>query len=224
MANAAALCLLMSGADDDRKKDPDFKTYPPIQVIPGTPKLTRQAKLPTDTLAPGLPPKSKVGRGKQTPAVSSILSQNCAQEDTAEVNPSGTPGKFLPVNTLPPISSFSSQSGNMTAEAAYKEMKAAFKEIALSNKMNDLKTAQDLPFFGRAKDPSGKTWVVDTVAELIEYVTKATPDETWNEAGRIKLLRSKMCGLAREYFNTFQGATLAEAKAFLLKMYPDTTN
>ena len=225
----------MSSDDDDERKDPNFRlSIPPVV---GSPRFTRsKGGAVSESPAPEIPPKKVIGRGKQTTAVSSNYLSGWNKEDTAAVNPSGSVSYVKSVNPLhtptkvvnplgtpsdPPQSNLSPP---RMAEQAYNEMKAAFKDIALSTKINDLKSAQDLPFFGRAKDPTGKVWVVDTIEELVDYIKKATPDETWNDAGRVKLLRSKLCGLSREYFNTFAGDTLDNAKAFLLKMYPDTTS
>ena len=101
-------------------------------------------------------------------------------------------------------------------------LKTALEDIAASNKRNDLRLLAECPYFGETTDTSGKTWVVDSATEFLEHITKATSADTWNDVGKISVLRSKLLGSARTYFNTFSGDTFAAAKEYLLDMYPDS--
>ena len=203
---------------DNEKDDPDFKPNKRFKLGSEANTVTRQAALraaaSSDQVAPELPPK----KSKRLENKLNVLQP--------VVNPFSSPITFSSVNPLTPTGSESSfdKDQDIMAEAAYRDMQKAFTDIAISNKLNDMRAAHELPFFGRAKDPTGKTWVVDNIEELITHVSKQTPGESWNDAGRIKLLRSKLCGLARDYFNDFTGTNLDEAKEYLLKMYPDTTS
>ena len=108
-------------------------------------------------------------------------------------------------------------------QEAIRSMKDAFEAIALSSKQNDMRTLMELPYFGIVSDPENKKWITDSCNELLDHVDKATRDESWNDSGRIKVLRSKLLGPALEYFNDFTGDTMAEAKTYLLKMFHDPT-
>ncbi|CAL4083848.1 unnamed protein product, partial [Meganyctiphanes norvegica] len=108
-------------------------------------------------------------------------------------------------------------------EESIRAMQQSFKEIALSTKQNDMRTVYDMPHFGPG-DQTGKNWVLDSCPEFLEYIDKITGDNTsWNDKGRIKVLRTKLIGPARGYFNDFTGDTWAEAKTYLLNMFPDAT-
>ena len=109
-------------------------------------------------------------------------------------------------------------SRNMGDLAALKE---ALQDIANSNKKNDVRLLSELPYFGESGDTTGKLWILDSASEFTELVEKATAAETWTDTGRISVLRSKLLGSARAYFNSFTGATFKEAKEFLLELYPD---
>ena len=68
--------------------------------------------------------------------------------------------------------------------------------------------------------------MVDDCTEFLEYIERATQDADFTDAGRIKALKSHLLGPAISYFCDFVPAgdepTWAEAKAYLLKMYPSS--
>ena len=108
-------------------------------------------------------------------------------------------------------------------QEAIRNMKEAFEAVALASKQNDVRILADLPHFGIAADPDGKKWILDSCTDFLEHISKATADESWNDSGRIKVLRNKLLGPALEYFNDFDGNTMVEAKQYLLKMFHDPT-
>ena len=137
-------------------------------------------------------------------------------------NPSHLTEEVNPLDTTPKGSEIVTEDDTM-AEAALVEIRDAFKEVASSNKLNDLRTITDLPYFGSTQESHNKNWVIDNCQEFLDHCEKATPDVAWNDAGRIRVLRRQLLGSSLLYFNDFNGVSWAEAKAFLLKMFPDPT-
>ena len=106
---------------------------------------------------------------------------------------------------------------------AIRQMQEAFEAVALQTRNNDMKNLTELPYFGTPSDTDAKKWITDSCTELISHVEKATAGDTWNDQGRIRVLRSRLLGPALEYINEFSGVTMEEAKTYLLKMFHDPT-
>ena len=128
------------------------------------------------------------------------------------------------LDSLLPSISVSESDDNMGEQnAAIRQMQEAFEAVALQNRNNDPRNLTELPYFGIHSDHDDKKWVTDSCTELLSHVEKATTGDTWNDQGRIRVLRGKLLGPALEYFNDFTGDTMVEAKAYLLKMFHDPT-
>ena len=112
-------------------------------------------------------------------------------------------------------------STNMT-EADIRSMKVAFEEVATANKTNDYRRLPELPFFGILPKNNDKIWVMKDLKQFLEHIESATPNDSWNDSGRIEVLRSKLLGTRRDVFCKFKGDTWELAKQFLLLKFPQT--
>ena len=80
-----------------------------------------------------------------------------------------------------------------------------------------------MPCFGQAADPQSKVWIESSCVDFLDHIEKATQDASFTDNGRIKLIRNRLIGPARDYFNQFAGKTFKEAREYLLDMFPDST-
>ena len=93
------------------------------------------------------------------------------------------------------------------ATAALDSLKESFQQLATSSKENDLRGITEVPCFGQAADPQSKVWIESSCVDFLDHIEKATQDASFTDNGRIKLIRNRLIGPARDYFNQFAGKT-----------------
>ena len=110
------------------------------------------------------------------------------------------------------------------AIAAFKEMSDSFKEIGMTAKQNSTQFLGDIPFYGVSQDYDRKKYIIplNEPTRFLEIIELITDPADFTQAGKIKVLKSKLLGPALEHWNTYDGGEVWDnAKAHLLKLFPE---
>ena len=116
---------------------------------------------------------------------------------------------------------------NIQLQAALLAMTNSFNTMTDQAKQNNKTFLNDLPFFGIVKEPGEKRNIVPMTecVKFIALIDTATDKNEFTEAGKISVLKSRLLGSAKEFWNSYDGAEDWRAACnFLKARYPEVTD
>ena len=89
-----------------------------------------------------------------------------------------------------------------------KEMNESFKSVASQGKQNNTSAfIQDIPYFGEPQDYDKRKTIIPLTESVrfLQIVDTQTSKNDFTDSGKIGVLKNRLIGSAREYWNDYDG-------------------
>merc|ERR1711895_414346 len=109
-------------------------------------------------------------------------------------------------------------------KSAMIDVSQSMRQVGRTARQNNSNLLSEIPYFGVPPDTYKNKSIIplNESRRFLDTIDTLTDNEDFNEAGKIAVLKSRLLGPAQEYFTDYTGgADWAQAKQYLLDMYPE---